>query len=446
MIRSDARNCPLTTASVEAVDAIEKAQGLFSRYAGDPLAALQAALDIDPAFAFAHVMRAHLLVSGAEMTARADADAALRSAERLAAGLTAREHGHLAAARAWFRGDLVTASRIFDDILVDHPRDLLALQMGHTADFYLGDAINLRDRVARVLPRWDDGVPGFGHVLGMHAFGLEEMGDHAAAERAGRRAVELDARDAWAIHAVAHVMEMEGRSGDGIAWLTDTSAGWAPDNFFAIHNWWHLALFHLDRGETDRVLELYDTRIRATRSPVVLDMVDASALLWRLHLTGVDVGERAWELAEAWAPRARDGLYAFSDAHAAMAFLLADRCDLLRATFVAMDEAAEDDSRTNGMMTRDVGLPLVRALHAFKAGRHGEVVEGLHRIKGIAVRFGGSNAQRDLIHWTMTEAALRGGDHAVAAGLVRQRTARKPNSVQATRMLGRLNPSEACAA
>lgn len=446
MIRNDARGYPLTTASVEALAAFESAQRLFSIYAGDPLAALQAAIDLDPSFALAHVMRAHLLIAGAEMSARGDAEAALKTAERYTAGLTPRELGHLAAARAWFRGDLVGASRILDDILMDHPRDLLALQMGHTVDFYLGDTINLRDRVGRVLPRWDASVSGFGHVLGMHAFGLEEMGDYAAAERAGRRAVEYDARDAWAVHAVAHVMEMEGRSADGIAWLSETKDGWVPENFFAIHNWWHLALFHLDRGETDRVLELYDSQVRATRSPVVLDMVDASAMLWRLNLTGVDVAGRAQELADAWAPRARDGLYAFSDAHAAMAFLLAGRCDLLRETFVAMDGAAEDDSRTNGMMTRDVGLPLVRALHAFKAGRYGEAVEGLRRIKGIAVRFGGSNAQRDLIHWTMTEAALREGDRATARGFVKQRATLKPGSMQAARMLRRLNPAEVRAA
>ena len=191
MIRNDARDCPLTTASVEALAEFEKAQRLFSLYAGDPLAALQAAVDIDPGFALAHVMRAHLLIAGAEMTARDDADAALKAADRYAAGLTARERGHLAAARAWLNGDLTAASRIFDAVLADHPRDLLALQMGHTVDFYLGDSISLRDRVARVLPHWDAGVPGFGHVQGMHAFGRAELGDYAAAERSGRAAVKL---------------------------------------------------------------------------------------------------------------------------------------------------------------------------------------------------------------------------------------------------------------
>ena len=67
------------------------------------------------------------------------------------------------------------------------------------------------------------------------------------------------------------------------------------NNGFAFHNWWHLALFHLEAGNFARVLELYDRRIRATPSQVPLEMIDASALLWRLELR---VGERRRPLAE----------------------------------------------------------------------------------------------------------------------------------------------------
>ena len=83
----------------------------------------------------------------------------------------------------------------------------------------------------------------------MYAFGLEETGDYARAEEVGRRAVELNARDAWASHAVAHVMEMQARLDEGISWLETTSRSWARDNGFAYHNHWHLALYHLDLGD-----------------------------------------------------------------------------------------------------------------------------------------------------------------------------------------------------
>jgi hypothetical protein len=86
-------------------------------------------------------------------------------------------------------------------------------------DFLRGDALNLRNRLARVLPHWDAAVPGFSHVLGMHAFGLEECNQYAEAERTARRALDPQPKDGWAVHAVAHVMEMQGRIDEGIAWL-----------------------------------------------------------------------------------------------------------------------------------------------------------------------------------------------------------------------------------
>ena len=54
-------------------------------------------------------------------------------------------------------------------------------------------------------------------------------------------------------------------------------------------------------------------------------MVDASALLWRLQLGGVDVGDRWTELATAWDAHADGRLYPFNDWHAAMAWLGAGR-------------------------------------------------------------------------------------------------------------------------
>src|SRR5690606_13057491 len=121
----------------------------------------------------------------------------------------------------------------------------IALQVGHQLDFFIGDSRMLRDRIARALPHWSPSMPGWHGLLGMHAFGLEESGDYAAAEAQGRRAIEFERRDSWAQHAVAHVLEMQGRRREGIAWMRDNEEGWAPDNFFAVHNWWHLAVFHL---------------------------------------------------------------------------------------------------------------------------------------------------------------------------------------------------------
>jgi hypothetical protein len=262
----------------------------------------------------------------------------------------------------------------------------------------------------------------------MHAFGLEETGLYGRAEEAGRRAVQLNPRDPWAIHAVAHVMEMEGRVQDGIRWLTGSRADWATDNMFSYHNWWHLALHHLDLEETDRVLALYDESIRPHTNAVPLEMVDASALLWRLRLRGIDAGARWRRLADDWAPLADQGHYAFNDVHALLAFIGAGREAETAQVMGALERAAAGTG-DNAMMSREVGLPLARALLEFEAGRYAGAAARLLAVRERAHRFGGSHAQRDLIQLTLAEAALRSGDAPLARALAAERTDLKPASV-----------------
>jgi hypothetical protein len=270
----------------------------------------------------------------------------------------------------------------------------------------------------------------------MHAFGLEETNLFVAAEETGRRALAINPRDPWAIHAVAHVMEMQGRQADGIAWLASRTRDWAEDNMFAGHNWWHLALFHLDLGQIEHVLELYDVRIRGNHSDVVLDLIDASAMLWRLHLRGIDVGDRWREIADLWERRGGEGYYAFNDVHAMMAFVAEGRAAAIENVLTALRTAVRG-SGTNAMMSREVGLPVAEALVAFGRDDHDQVIELLSPVRTIAQRFGGSNAQRDLLHLTLLEAALCSRRGALACALAAERTALKPASPTARSLMAR---------
>ncbi|TIT87384.1 MAG: tetratricopeptide repeat protein, partial [Mesorhizobium sp.] len=278
------------------------------------------------------------------------------------------------------------AARILEDIAIDEPLDAVALQVGHQIDFFTGNARMLRDRIGRALPAWKKGMPGYHAVLGMQAFGLEEMGDYARAESFGRQAIAIEPRDGWAQHAVAHVMEMQSRQRDGIAWMRANPQAWTKDSFLKIHNWWHLALFHYDLGETDEVLKLYDGPIYGDRSTLALNMVDASAILWRLHLGGVDVGDRWAVLAANWMPKAAAGNYAFNDAHAMMAFVGAGLEAPARTLLEAQREAM-NGSDDNAAFTRDVGHPLTLAIKEFGEGSYTESVRLIRPIRSIAHRF-----------------------------------------------------------
>lgn len=423
---------PVAGATPEALAAFEQALDQFHCYAGNPVATAKAAAAA-PDFAMAHLLVAALYLSGMEAAGLAPARAALDAA-RLAIR-TERERRHMVALDALARGCFDEAAEGFDDLTIAHPRDLLALQMGHLLDFYRGDARSLRDRIVRVLPAWNRTMPNFHAVKAMLAFGLEETGDYAAAEAAGREACDLNPRDAWAHHAVCHVLEMQGRTDEGIRWARKREEFWAPDNMFAVHNWWHLALYHLDRDEHDTVLGLYDGAIRGGRSPVVLDMVDASAMLWRLHLRGVAPGTARWaEIAGAWEPLRSDGFYAFNDVHGLMAFLGAGRTDLVRDQVAALRRsAAADPASSNTAMAAEVGLPVAEALLAFEAGDWAGCITRLRRVRGIAHRFGGSHAQRDLLDLTLIEAARRAKDPALLAALSAERLRAKPQNPLAQR-------------
>jgi tetratricopeptide (TPR) repeat protein len=439
---TDAQGHALSGASREAAAHFDQAATAFHLYRGDPMAALDAALAAAPRFAMAALLKAHLLAVATEPAASQMARELLTEVADWP--LNERERSHLVAVRHVLAGEWSAAAQTLDMHHSEWPYDIVALQVGHLIDFFRANARSLRDRIARTLPQWSSSMPGHGFLLGMLAFGLEESGQYAQAEDAGRAALAAEPRDCWAHHAVAHVMEMQARHEDGIGWALMREPHWSgADNFFQVHNWWHRALCHLEIGQIEPVFALYDGPIRAARSAVAVDMVDASALLWRLHLGGHDVGKRWEELASAWDAHADGHSYAFNDWHAAMAWLGAGRvADVQR--LLARLRSAGQGSEAAGWAA-DTGADLVGGFTAFWLGRYDEAIETLWRARVIANRFGGSHAQRDVIDWTLTEAALRGKRQTVAEALARERLAQRPHSGMNRQFLRRaLAPTVRC--
>jgi tetratricopeptide (TPR) repeat protein len=425
-MRFDARGVPLTAGSAGSLQHYETALRQFQSYVGDPVATLDAALGADPEFASGHLMKGLALYTLGERKYLPAVRECLAAAQGLAPRASDRERMLMRALEQLLQADWDDACRTLDRVLVDHPTDALALQAAHLMDFYRGDALNLRNRPGRVLPRWCDDMPGYSYVLGMHAFGLEEMNQYPEAEAQARRALAHEPRDGWAVHAATHVMEMQGRIEEGIDWLETRQADWAPDNAFAFHNWWHLALFRLDRADYRKVLALYDEAVHPEPSAIMLSLVDASALLWRLWLERVDLGDRFEALAREWEAQldAEAGFYAFNDLHAALAFAACGRMDSLAALKAAMTAGAQRQDDL-GRMTRRVGVPLVTAVEAFAAGRYADAIESIESVRDFAHGFGGSHAQRDVLALTLIEAALRSGDLARARHYLAERKTSK---------------------
>ena len=421
----DRQGNSLQGASPKAAELFDHSCRRFARFRGDPVAPLDDAIDDSPDFGMAKIAKAWIYVMSTEPGATAGARRILRDLEKEHTAPSEREAAHMKALQAATVGNWAEAGRELDLWSAFHPRDYLALLVGHQIDFLTANARNLRDRIARALPAWEK-VPERSFLLGMHAFGLEEAGDYPRAEAAGREALEKDADDAWAHHAVAHVMEMQGRAEEGRDFIRRRRAHWAqPDSFLKIHNWWHLALCHLELGEFESALQLYDDEIRAGESAVAMNLADAAALLWRLHVIGVDVGERWDELAEAWTQHADGRCYPFNDMHAAMALLGAGRRNDALDLLVAAEGAGPGEMRDWMAQT---GRPVIEGLVAFDRGHYMEAAELLFPARQIYGTFGGSHAQRDVIDWTLTEAAIRGKIHGLADSLIAERLSLRPGS------------------
>lgn len=238
----------------------------------------------------------------------------------------------------------------------------------------------------------------------------------------------------WGIHAVVHTYEMQGRVDEGIRFLRSREADWGSGNLFTVHNWWHLALYLLEAGRIDEVLHIYDTQVHNADSACVpLEMLDASALLWRLMLEGIDTGDRFAVLADAWATRTEDEpWYVFNDAHAVMAMVGAGRVDDAERVIDRLQryaDASHDPRASNVAMTVEIGIPVSKALVAWVRGRYGEVVERLAPIRRVFQRFGGSHAQRDVLQRTLLEAAIRNGQVDLAAALTSERLSLRETGV-----------------
>jgi tetratricopeptide (TPR) repeat protein len=426
---ADRWGVPVRAVHEDAVTILDEAVEELAALAGDPVAKADAAVATDDSMVLGHIYRAYLQLYGTTPEGVAAASEILKRVDETLMG--EREHHHLHAARSWAEGNWEATTRSLERALLCHPRDLLALKVAQDLYFFLGNRLELRDTAARVLPAWPRSQPGWGYVQGIYAFGLEENADYRQAESRARAALEANPKDVWAVHALAHVFEMEGSQRDGVRFLTDSAPDWSP-SYFAVHNWWHRGLYHLELGEIDEAMALYDDPIRAARSTEWLDVVDAAALLWRLSLFGADVSERAEQLAADIDELVSSPVYIFNDWHAVMAFGLAG--DVLRTEQVIASNR-HLTAPTNAGAAGRAGLALLEAFGAFAAGHPDRAIDLLIDIRPRASAVGGSHAQRDVIDLTLIAAAARAGDDALTRALVTERIARKPAAEAAARRL-----------
>jgi tetratricopeptide (TPR) repeat protein len=356
-MQTDRTGQGLTTDSAEAAAAFDRAVRSYVTWRTDAVAHLDAAIAADPGFALPYAVKG-LLTTGLRKAGLRGAVAALRDkAQAARAPETERERRYLAALDAALAGRITGAAAQYESIARAAPQDLLALRLSQFELFWIGEVDWMRDISERAAAHWSPEAESYGSYLAIRAFGLEETGDYAGAERCGREAIERDPSDPWAAHAVAHVLVMQARLADGVAFLGGLTGNWDHVNNMRHHNWWHLALFHAEAGDYPAALEIYDTRLRDLDSPLMqalpdfcVDIQNDVALLQRLELRGVDVGDRWAPIADLAAGRVGDHTSPFTSAHCALALAAAGRDAEADETLRLMRGFAAEDSAAGGAL------------------------------------------------------------------------------------------------
>lgn len=422
----DQQGLPLAGSPASAA-AFDRAVADYYGLTGDPVGVLKQALRDDPAFTLGAAAIAGLFLIGGFRGDHPEVVGALAAAQAAAGGASSRERLHLVAARAWAEGLAFEALTAWEAILTDWPTDALALRFGQDGYYFLGRPIEMRDSAARALPAWDRDNPLRSFVLGAYAFGLEETNELGRAEETARAALMANPRDAWATHALAHVLETANRHEEGIAFLKQTRSNWASAHFMAGHNGWHLALYLIEQGQTDEVLADYDRFVQPKLADdMTLDRVDAAALLWRLELAGADVGDRWGAVAGAWMAHVDDHVLAFNDLHCAFAAARSPDGGDAERLVRSLEDYAVHGRGHNHRVTVEVGRPLIEGMLAFAREDYAQAIDALLPLRYEAIRIGGSHAQRDILNLTLIAAAERAEKWRLARALLAERLAQRP--------------------
>lgn len=430
----DARGNDVTTDNPATVAAIDRMVDHWLGY-GQGATAIFEGIAADPRCVLAQTQGAVLNLFLESAAGRRAAQPFLTRARLYVDKATRREQLYLFAVEAWAKGDADLAIRLHLEIAAQWPRDLGNVKLCQYHQFNRGDAQGMLAVIEAVMAHNRDDP----HAHGMRAFALEECHRLRDAEIAGRFAVELRRREPWAHHAVAHVMEAEGRIDEGIDWLEAHAESWEDCNSFMLtHNWWHLALFHLDRDDKAHVLALYDQRIWGVWKDYSQDQVNAISVLWRLEMRGVDVGARWRDLAQHVAAREADHVEPFLDIHYLYALARAGMDVQANRFLASIEDKAGQVKRHCRQAWAEVALPLARGALAHARGRFGMAADTLAPVLPHLARIGGSHAQRDLFVQACIDAGLRAQRGGSLAPLLGERARRRPTVAQHFRDLAHL--------
>jgi tetratricopeptide (TPR) repeat protein len=422
MALEDPFGLPLTTSSSTARDWCHRALDQIWSADGEAEASLSKAIEVDPDFALAHFLL------GRERQTAGNAPLAAASFARARDGIARcsnREKRHVDVMMRLFSG-APDAPSVASQYLDEFPRDLVVVLQMVVFLFWRGGK-GKREASDAFVRRFRPVYGGDWRFAGIHANTLWDAREYGEAERMARIALDArGSRNGFALHCLTHVYHGTRDYAQGAQFLSEHLphyCGWLDH-----HLWWHRAMFQVERGDTRAVAAWFDEHVKPApqRPTAFLQFADATQLLWRCRLHGVEEPRLSIDETHALATRFSDAAASgagpppltFVEAHAAMTFALAGDRDRL-ARHLARLRAAAEQSRTSASLA-----DVASGVAAFAEGRWASAIELLEpcvRERRETEYLGGSNVEQEIFCETLTEAYLRAGRPRDAAQWVQER-------------------------
>lgn len=411
----DAQGLTVTTDSPVAIAAINQFTCQSLSYAREAKATLFQGNVADRECILIHAYIAAYYLAQEEASARKRAVPHLRAAQRGLSEVTERERWTVQAIAAWAEGNIPQAIALHKAIVEQYPQDLLAIQQAQYHYFYRGETRQLLKIAEQAL----SANPGNHYLYGMVAFGLEQCHRLAEAEDLARRAVAINSYDPWAHHAIAHILERQGRIDEGIAWMESHASTWEHCNsMLYTHNWWHIALFYLAKGAFQTVLNLYDVHLWGrARKESPKDQVGAIATLMRLELQGIDVGCRWQDISHYLTPRLHEHCLPFQDLHYLYALSRTGQTSRVTEMLNSMMLYAQSVNSGWRKAWLEVAIPASKGIIAYALGDWSAAIAHLHPVLPRLHEIGGSHTQRALFKRLSSDALQKKQHQYVLCGV-----------------------------
>lgn len=426
----DALGHLITTSNALTIAAIDVYTEDWIGY-GPRLRTVIEAADADPECAFVNAKAAALHMALEATSGFAAARPYLKRASDHASSASEREQAFIEAVVAWSQNDSAKALTVLRNLVKASPSDIAAAKWAQYHAFNLGDAQALRSIAKDIMPAHAR-TP---EAWGMLAFGHEQCHELDAAELAGHHALSLKQSEPWAQHAIAHVLETQGRIEEGARFLQAKSQAWSDRGIFIReHNFWHLALFYLDLDQPQKALEIFDEQLWGPWPEFAQEQIGAISALWRLELRGVDVGDRWTPVVQQVLARRHEHILPFHDLHFVYAL---SRGGCAKEANAFVESLRAHAARHRDGVWAEVALPLAQGLIAYTRAKHDTAADLLAPQLPQLWRIGGSHAQRDVFTQTWIDAALNARQYSAAEDLLSQRDAVRPGVASTQRWLDR---------